>query len=168
MCVWGGGCQPGFWAHPQEVSSKCEEKKNCPIEGYWGGLHSTLYTVLPSTALYDERWSFNKMSTHVMSLLTKGRQVWCALSNLERECDARFSTFIFFHDLNPSGPLTRKIKNSNQLRCKHRDRLLGVNHIGESYSAVWIILQGHTPWCESYCGVILRGVNHIAESYSAV
>ena len=62
------------------------------------------------------------------------------------------------------------ILRSHTPQCKSYCRVIlpSVNHIAESYSAVWIILRSHTLRCESYCGVILCYVNQIAESYSIV
>ena len=70
---------------------------------------------------------------------------------------------LFFHDLNPSGPLINSIKYFLWFRFQwdiQTPRLRGVYCIAESDSAVCIVSLSQTLWCVSYCWVRLCGVHH--------
>ena len=125
QCVSGGGGGMSTWVLSPSAGSvlKMWREKNCPIEGYWGGLH-TLQYILPSTALYDEGWSFNKMPTHVMSILTKGREYDVHYPILKGSVTRDFLP-LFFPWFEPIWASDKEDKIfSIRLRCKHRDTVL--------------------------------------------
>ena len=88
---------------------------------------------------------------------------------LKKSVSQDFRPPIFFHDLNPSGPLIKRLKYFGIRFQFCQDiqifkKLCGVHPTAESELAVCIIPQSRAPGCAFYHGVNFRGVQNTAES----